>query len=418
MALALNPTRPRTLMIAPTMPAETGHGLAMRLGVFLEALARITEVDLAVIPVAGRADHSSALLARLGVRAKVIPCADRLETHFRLLSRLKDPKARLEAFVHYGRPPLSAALSAPVIRDLHELTAGRRYDLIHVGRSYLAPAAHQWLGCGAKLSLDLDEDDHATFESIARLDAGAGRSETAAWRRAEASAYDRLVAEFAPWFDQLWISCPLDCRSLRARHPTLDPAVIVNAVPHTEARPRIDDGRTLLFVGSFGYPPNVDAVLWFARTAWPALRARNGRLQLFVVGADAPPAVRALRSRSGIILTGPLDDLAPMYARASLALVPLRAGGGTRIKLLEAASYGVAVVATSIGAAGLPVRRFRCGWIADTPERFAAACLSGLSNVTERRRRGARGRAMVRSEHERSQVVRDLAYAFATLLTN
>jgi glycosyltransferase involved in cell wall biosynthesis len=416
MALALTPTGPRALMIAPAMPAETGHGLAMRMGVFLEALARIAEVDLAVIPVVARSDLASALIARLGVRATVIPCADRLDTHFKLLSRLADPKARLDAFVHYGRPQLSAALSTPVMQDLRALIAGRRYDLIHVGRAYLAPAVQQWMGRGAKLSLDLDEDDWATLESIARLDARAGRCETAAWRRAEASAYDRLVAEFAPSFDRLWISCKLDRRSLRARHPKLESIVVVNCVSSARARPQLDDGRTLLFVGSFGYSPNVDAVLWFARTVWPTLYSRDRRLRLLVVGADALPALRSLPSRSGIVLAGPVDDLASVYAQASLALVPLRAGGGTRIKLLEAASHGVAVVSTTIGAAGLPVRRFCCGWIADPAECFAAACLTGLSNVAERSRRGARGRAMVRREYERSRIVRDLACAFAALL--
>jgi polysaccharide biosynthesis protein PslH len=418
MASTLSLTKRRALMIAPAMPADSGHGLAMRLGMFLEALTNVAEVDLAILPVAGSAKGPSPLVARLGIRTTVVSCANRPDAHFSLLSRLRDPKARLRAFERYGRPSL-AALSMAVIKDLHALAADRNYDLVHVGRAYLAPAAQRWFGSGARLSLDLDEDDRVTLESIAaHLDVAARRFEAAAWKRAEASAHDRLVAEFAPCFGSLWISSPMDQRSLKARHSMLDPTIIPNAVPLAEARPRMDNGSTLLFVGSFGYAPNVDAVLWFAQSAWPALRRKLGsRLRLLVVGPDAPQAVQSLRHRPGIIVTGRMADLAPIYARTSLAVLPFRAGGGTRIKLLEAASHGVAIVATRLGAAGLPVERFQCGWIADGPQHFAAACLSALSDPTERKRRAARGRAMVREEYERSQVVRRLSCAFTALLS-
>ena len=416
MVAALSRARPHALMIAPAMPAETGNGLAMRLGVFLEALSRIAEVDLAVLPVAGRDAGPSPLVERLGVRAAVI-CCDRPDTHFALLSRLEDPKARLEAFVRYGRPRLSAGLSAPVLQQLRAMAAGRHYALVHVGRAYLAPAAQPWIGSGTALSLDMDEDDCETSKSIARLNARHGCWEAAAWARAEAAAYGRLIAEVTPWFDRLWISSPLDRRRVQARHPAAEPVVVPNTVPQVKRRPGLDDGATLVFVGSFGYLPNVDAVLWFVQTAWPALRARVPRLRFLVVGPDPPAAILALRNRPGIVVTGRVPDLGAVYAQASLALVPLRAGGGTRIKLLEALSQGVAVVATRTGAAGLPVAQSRCGWIADSPERFAAACLSGLADAAERHRRGARGRVLVRRDYARSGVLARLACSLAVLST-
>jgi len=201
-------------MIAPAMPAETGNGLAMRLGVFLEALSRIADVDLAVLPVAGRAVGPSRLADRLGIRTVVIDC-NRPDTHFALLSRLKDPQQRLEAFARYGRPRLSAAVSAPVLAELRAMAAEGSYALVHIGRAYLAPAAQPWVGSGTALSLDLDEDDCETSNSIARLNASRGCPQAAAWGRAEARAYDRLIAQVTPWFDRLWVSSPLDKRSCR-----------------------------------------------------------------------------------------------------------------------------------------------------------------------------------------------------------
>jgi glycosyltransferase involved in cell wall biosynthesis len=402
-------------MVAPAMPAETGNGLAMRLGLFLEALSKVADVDLAVLPVAGPAAGASALAARLAVQVTVVPC-DRPDTHFALLSRLEDPTARLEAFVRYGRPKLSAGVSTTVLRDLRAVAAGRNYACIHVGRTYLAAAAQPWVGSGAALSLDMDEDDCETSKTIARLHARCGGWEAAVWARAEAAAYARLIAEATPWFDRLWISSPLDRHSVHARHPAADPVVIPNAVPVTNARAALDDGATLIFVGSFGYAPNLDAVLWFAQAVWPVLRARVRGLRLLVVGPDPPAAILALRNRPGVIVTGGVADLGPIYERASLALVPLRAGGGIRIKLLEALSRGVAVVATRTGAAGVPVDQVQCGWVADGSKPFAAACLSALADPGERRRRGARGRALIRRDYARSRVVERLACSFASLL--
>jgi len=193
--------------------------------------------------------------------------------------------------------------------------------------------------------------------------------------------------------------------------------VAANTPPELKIRPRFDDGATLLFVGSFGYLPNVDAVQWFARTVWPRLRARIPRLRFLIAGPDPPEAIVGLRRLPGIIVIGPVPDLGAVYARASLALVPLRAGGGTRMKLLEALSQGVPVVATRIGAAGLPVAQSCCGWIADGDERFAAACLAGLADAAERGRRGRRGRALVLRHYSRSRVLAQLACSLAALST-
>jgi glycosyltransferase involved in cell wall biosynthesis len=181
--------------------------------------------------------------------------------------------------------------------------------------------------------------------------------------------------------------------------------------------PRRDDGRTLLFVGALGYPPNADGILWFADRIWPAVCRRAPRsLRLVIVGRDAPPALRALDGFGGIEVRGAVDDLAPVYAAATLAIAPLRAGGGTRIKLIEAAARRVPFVATGLAAAGLAFGTARCGWIADGEADFSAAVLQALADPAERRRRADRAHRIAARRHERGAIVEALTRRFAALL--
>ena len=109
--------RPRVLFIAPTLPALTGNGLAMRMGVFAEALARWADVDLAVVPVAGGGVENTPFLQSLDLRLSGVCWDRRPDTHYTLLSRVANPAARLQTFRAYGKPSIASALgttAAPV----------------------------------------------------------------------------------------------------------------------------------------------------------------------------------------------------------------------------------------------------------------------------------------------------------------
>jgi glycosyltransferase involved in cell wall biosynthesis len=111
----------------------------------------------------------------------------------------------------------------------------------------------------------------------------------------------------------------------------------------------------LVYVGAMSYHANIDAAVDFARTVWPAVRRRYPQLRLTLVGSDPAPAVLALREVEGVEVTGTVPDVRPYYAEAVAAVVPLRVGGGTRLKILEAMAAGVPVVSTQLGAEGLEV---------------------------------------------------------------
>jgi glycosyltransferase involved in cell wall biosynthesis len=400
-------TRPRVLFIAPTLPADTGNGLAMRMGVFAEALARWADVDLAVVPVAGGGVENTPFLQSLDLRLARVPWERRTDTHYTLLSRVADPAARLQTFKAYGKPTIARALTARVAESIGHLVGDGRYDLVHIGRSYMTPLA-RFLPETTPVTLDVDEDDRASFASRATLARRTGNCFLADWLDQEGHACDGLIAAMAGRLQRAFAASVRECENLARRHPEVRFETVPNAVQIPRRAPRIEDG-SILFVGSLGYEPNADSILWFARTIMPRLRTGFGRCRLTIAGANAPSAVCALARHPDIRVLGFVDDLTEVYRRASLLIAPMQAGGGTRIKVLEAAAFGVATVASPQAAAGLFTPRQPWGWICQRPSDFVAACADALSDPRERDRRGKLGYRSVMRQYSRDAVVARLA---------
>jgi len=134
--------------------------------------------------------------------------------------------------------------------------------------------------------------------------------------------------------------------------------VIENGVDATRfsATPRPSASRNrLLFVGLMNNHANMAAVIWFTKRIWPGLREKFPQLRFTIVGTDPAPEVRALASEPGVEVTGTVPEVTPYYEEAMAAVVPLLAGSGTRLKILEAMAAGVPAVSTPIGAEGLDI---------------------------------------------------------------
>ena len=152
----------------------------------------------------------------------------------------------------------------------------------------------------------------------------------------------------------------------------------------------------VLFVGSLDWFPNQDAVRFFVEEIFPLIKIQKPAAQLTVVGRRAPESLASwMRRQEGVTLLSEVPDVRPCYTRAALAIVPLRIGGGTRIKILEAMSMGKPVVSTSIGAEGLAVKDGTHVLIADTPAEFARAAVSLMSSEELCRKIGQNGRKLV-----------------------
>lgn len=397
----------KALMVAPAMPARSGNGLAMRLGMFLEALQAIAPTDLIFIPIAGEA----AMPAPHGVR--VLPAPLRPDSELSLLLRLKDPQQRLESFARYGKPVHAGQFSSSAWAELARQAAGESYDIVHVSRAYMVGALRHFRG-RLTTTLDLDEDDLASFASQAGLERKRGNAIRAGWHEQEGAACDSLIKEAAASVDAAFAANLVEVRSLRSRHAGLPIECLPNAV---EIRRPCPASRhdTLLFVGTLGYLPNDEGLHWFLEYVLPRIRVR-GTGRLVIIGRGAFPGLRMAARRAGVILLERVDDLGPYYRMASAVIAPMRSGGGTRIKLLEAASFGVPSIATPEAVSGLYSKDRPWGWIARGSQQFADACLEALSNPKEAAIRASTGHREVSKNFDRARIVRQLSRRFETLL--
>ncbi len=144
----------------------------------------------------------------------------------------------------------------------------------------------------------------------------------------------------------------------------------------------------LVFVGSMDWLPNIDAARHFVRDIWPHIRASRGQAKFQLVGRNPDAAVQRLNDVEGVDVVGTVPDVRPYLAEASVVVVPLLVGGGTRIKIFEAMAMGNAVVSTSLGAEGLDVQPGKHIELADSPKEFADKVVSLLENDTRRKELG------------------------------
>jgi polysaccharide biosynthesis protein PslH len=171
-----------------------------------------------------------------------------------------------------------------------------------------------------------------------------------------------------------------------------------------------ESADSLVFVGSMDWLPNEDAILYFVDAILPLIKQRRPGVSLEVVGRSPSRKLQALAEREkSVRLTGRVEDIRPFVARGSICIVPLRIGGGTRLKIFEAMAMGKAVISTSVGAEGLPVRAGENILLADTPSDFANSVISLLSDPSHRRRLSISARTLVQEKYGWPRVAEDFA---------
>ncbi|MCY4538792.1 MAG: glycosyltransferase [Chloroflexi bacterium] len=174
-------------------------------------------------------------------------------------------------------------------------------------------------------------------------------------------------------------------------------------------------GNQLVFTGKMDYRPNVDAVEWFCHSVLPALLQRHPALELIIVGRNPHPRIQALADGNHVKVTGWVESVLPYLQAATLFVLPMRMGSGTRLKILEAMASGCAVVSTSLGASGLRGSIRQAIEIADGAEGFAHSISSLLNDMDRRQALGERAREQARAHYDWSAIMRHLLDAYEDL---
>jgi len=177
------------------------------------------------------------------------------------------------------------------------------------------------------------------------------------------------------------------------------------------------NSREIVFTGSMDWLPNEDAMTFFCDKVLPLIRAEEPDVRLSIVGRAPTPAVAKLAETYGdrVRVTGRVDDVRPYIADAGVYIVPLRIGGGTRLKIFEAMAMAKAVVSTTVGAEGLPVEDGRHLLLADEPNTFARAVVRLLRDVSRRRALETAARDLVIGKYDWSSVAGDLERALQSI---
>jgi len=340
------------LFITPHLPYPTGGGPAMRASIALDVLASLGPVIVVNPTMTG--DEGN-LVADQWVR-------DRSAAFFRIpLERVSETKSIVQGFLD----------SVP----------GSTFEVIYAFKQQVGPIALSCLGLaqhGLRGSfLDLDDDELNRDAQFVPLYKVAGDSIRAAELEKSLPRANFFRQMLMGRFQHLLLASPGDCRSMREKYPQYSFTCLPNVVRPVQT-PGTEVGRDpsrILFVGTLCYLPNEDGVEMFAREILPLIHQEDPSICFRVVGMGRSEKVRLVGELPGVDLVGPVAELAPEYAAASMLVVPLRAGSGTRIKILEAFSHRTPVVSTSIGAEGLAVTHGEHLLIADTPAEFADCCL-------------------------------------------
>jgi sugar transferase (PEP-CTERM/EpsH1 system associated) len=332
-----------------------------------------------------------------------------------LLSPLPDMAQRLPS------PEFEAALAATLDREVPDVVEVEGIELAQ----YLFQIAGRRAGKPHPL---LVFDDHnaeyilqqRAFETDARQPRrwiGAAYS-LVQWLRLR--SYERRACLAA---DRVVVVSEADARAIRRLVPGLDLAVVPNGVdvefysapiPPLEAHAGPGQ-QDMVFTAKMDFRPNVDAVLWFAQKVLPLVRQEMPEARFWVVGQDPHPRLAPLARDPAVVLTGWVEDVRPYIAGAGVVVIPLRIGGGTRLKVLEAMAMSKAIVSTTLGCEGFDLASGQELVLADAPAGFAAALLDLLRDPGRRERLGRVARRFAASRYDWGMIVPRLEQTYETL---
>ncbi len=275
--------------------------------------------------------------------------------------------------------PWRAYLSRRMVKKLQELTSSGSIDVLQIEDSFMGEYVHY---CSplqkVKCALTFHDIDYLKYQRLSKITANPKRK-IKFWLRSIAMKH--WEPRLASYFDANFFTSALDEKIMLKANPRINTMVLPNGVDTKELQPLPinTSEKSILFVGNMSYLPNEDGVLYFYHEILPIIAKHISNLHFYIVGLNPSDKIKNLESTS-VHVTGSVPNLLPYYQRCTACIIPLRAGGGTRLKILEAMAYGRPVVSTSLGCEGLEVEDGKHLLIADSPQEFAEKTILLLTN--------------------------------------
>jgi polysaccharide biosynthesis protein PslH len=365
------------LFLTPQLPYPPRQGTTIRNFGLIRHLAARHTIDLCTFLAPGESLTPDSPLHQLCRTVVAVPQPLRTlgaRARSTLLSPLPDMALRLE----------DRAMHAAV----GELLASHAYDIIQVEGIELAQYARQVLGSPSASRPKVVFDNHNCEYLLQQRNALTDLRNPRRWHAglysliqwAKLRAYEAHACTSA---DAVIAVSDPDRVALNKIAPSATIKVIPNGLSLDEHAPTAAPSSgppVLLFTGKMDYRPNVDAVLWFAQTVLPRIVAKRPDVCFQVVGMNPHPRLDTLRTNPNVHIVGAVPIITPYLEQAAVYVMPLRVGGGTRFKALEAMAASKPLVSSSLGVEGIPVTNGTELLIADPPEEFADAVLELLAD--------------------------------------
>ncbi len=389
--------KPEALFLTPESPYPSIGGGPLRAASLLEYLAQHYSLDVIVFRQPGEADPRLAF--PLG-KVREIHVLD-LPLH----SKSTQARALRNGIrLLLNRPPLLDRFSG-FGPSLDRIMSGRHYDVGIIEHFWCAPYLEQLRASCQSVVIDLHNIESSWHQRLAETSTAG----PAMAHQRFAAAYRKMEGKLLPRFDQVLVTSTAD-RDLIT--PFVTPATITvypNTLPQSPL-PRKAEQFSIVFTGNLEYQPNISAVQFFHAKIWPRLREQWPGLIWEIIGKNPQAISNIVRGDPSIRLTGPVPDAVEAIARSRVAVVPVLAGSGTRVKILEAWAAATPVVSTTLGAEGLDCVSGESILIADGPAEFAEAVSNLMESAHERNRIGQAGRQLYETSYTWQAAWRSLTF--------
>jgi glycosyltransferase involved in cell wall biosynthesis len=386
------------LVVLPLEPHRDGVGSQKRAASHVAALLMASKVHLVVF-------DSDTTSSKLGDEDLYARCESVVVVKYiRRPRRAVLPLPLFSLLAEIYDSTIARRLPAPaLVRDAFAKVRGQRIDTVFCFK-VLGATVYDYV---QKLAPFPVVQKIVDFDDVESLPDAPGVSMIG--RGLEQSMIDRLIRarqrryedHCLATYDAVWVCSDTDRRILLSRQPRAAVQSIPNSVFLADIVPRAA-GKDLnfLFVGKMSYSPNYEGMIWFCKEVWPRVQAASTqKLVLTIVGFDPPAEVKALERAGEISVTGGVDSVDPYYWASDIVVAPIRAGGGTRIKILEAMSHAKPVISTTKGAEGIEVEAGKNIMIGDTPNALTEACLELIRNLEKRHAIAQMGRRLIEEKY-------------------